>query len=223
MQADATPVENKWQSLRDTLNRREDTTTASARSSFSGARIATTRATTAARKTVAVAIERMKTPVPERVEWKFGERSTMQTMTSVSQDECHNVFVEGLNLIDLVNPMTGKGAYSNESLEEVRKRYPNAHISDFDGFIRWKERQLCTEPKRITRKRWWEMLEVLPPQNWQRSKVCDFECFELCEHLSGRVTSIYCRWGKKYFGFNGIAGTSIEANFAHCGGVAKKG
>ena len=52
-------------------------------------------------------------------------------------------------------------------------------------------------PKRITQARFWEMLEVLPPDDWQR--FADHESFKLCEFDCGNVTGIYCRIGEEYW------------------------
>lgn len=125
-------------------------------------------------------------------------------------------------LIDVINPATGRTSVEGETLEQVRIRYPAAELRDLDEWIREKEKALCTEPQEITRERWWEMLEVLPPQRWQRAKgPPSCESFELCEHTSGRVTSIFCRIGDKYFEWQGIAGNTLEAHAVRCGLLRK--
>lgn len=135
----------------------------------------------------------------------------------------HPVFVQGaMTCIDDVNPATMRGMYSGETLEQVRLRYPGAEIAELEPWLAAKEKALCTEPQEISEDRFVEMLEVLPPQRWQRSRECDFESFELSEHLSGRVTSIFCRLGGKYFEFTGICGQSIQTHFVHCGGLRTK-
>ncbi len=132
------------------------------------------------------------------------------------------VFVQGqMTCIDTVTA-DGRGAYSLETLEQVQKRYPGAEIADLDTWTAAKEKALCTEPQEITEERFMEMLEVLPPQRWKRCKTTDgvfCQSFELCEHLSGRVTSIYCQVGPKFFEWTGVAGAPLEAHFVHCGGL----
>jgi len=57
-----------------------------------------------------------------------------------------------LSIIDLAVERDGalRGRYSNESLDEMRQRYPGAIVGDLDAFIEDKERQLRTEPESIT-------------------------------------------------------------------------
>lgn len=132
-----------------------------------------------------------------------------------------HVFVQGpMICIDIVNPETGRSAVNHETLDEIRLRYPGAEIAEFHSWAAAKERALCTEPVEITEDRFMEMLEVLPPQNWQRGKGC--ESFELSEHFSGRVTSIFCRFGPEYFEFQGIAGQSLAAHATHCGQMRRQ-
>lgn len=129
------------------------------------------------------------------------------------------VFVQGqFTCIDLVRLDTGRSQINNETLDEVRARYPSAQFAELDAWSEAKENSLCTEPTEITEDRFMEMLEVLPPQRWQRGKGC--ESFELCEHTSGRITAIFARFGEKYFEWQDRAGQSLAAHATHCGQVA---
>lgn len=125
-------------------------------------------------------------------------------------------FVQGLTCIDLVTP-DGRGMYSRETLEQVRLRYPGAEERELGAWTEEKERALCTPAKPITKERFNEMLEVLPPQRWQIGRNC--ESFEMCEHTSGRVTAIFCRFGPRYYSFEGITGQTLEEHAKHCGEV----
>jgi len=53
-------------------------------------------------------------------------------------------------------------------------------------------------PQEITRERFWDMLEVLPPCKWQGMGQ-RFESFHVSERLSGDVVSWFCRVGERYF------------------------
>jgi hypothetical protein len=53
-------------------------------------------------------------------------------------------------------------------------------------------------PQEITRERFWEMLEVLPPRKWQGMGTA-FESFHVSERLSGDVVSWFVRIGDRYF------------------------
>lgn len=54
----------------------------------------------------------------------------------------------------------------------------------------------CTGPQRITQERYEEMLNVLPPENWQRG--VGYSCFRLSERLSGAIASFFVRIGDRY-------------------------
>jgi hypothetical protein len=125
-------------------------------------------------------------------------------------------FVEGdLVCIDGVDPETGRSLIAGETLKEIRIRYPKARIVELGPWIAAKELRLCTDAERISRERFIECLEVLPPRNVQFGRHC--LSFELTEHLSGRVTSICVQYGNHYFAFNGITGQSLAENLKHCG------
>lgn len=130
------------------------------------------------------------------------------------------VFVSGLlTVIDFLNPDTGKSYVNGETLEQIQARYPGAQLVDFELWNAAKEKALCTEPEPSTEERFLELLEVLPPQRWQRGTTTDdesCESFELCEHTSGRVTTVCVRIGEKYFEFQAIAGQKLETHIAHC-------
>ncbi len=120
------------------------------------------------------------------------------------------VFAAGLVCIDTINRHTGRGHYSNETLDQIRKRYPDATVEDLEEFTARKEKALCTDPVEISQDQYWEFLECLPPKNWQIERLR--ESFEMIEHTSGRVTQICVRLGRRYFAFEGIAGQSLDDN-----------
>lgn len=128
------------------------------------------------------------------------------------------VFVQGpLTCIDEV-AADGLGMYSRETLAQVQARYPGAEIADLATWCRAKEAALCADPpKEITADQFIERLDCLPPQRWQRAPGC--ESFEICEHLSGRVTTVCVRVGKRHWEFNAVAGQPIGAHVARCLGV----
>lgn len=127
----------------------------------------------------------------------------------------NQVFVQGpLTCIDMVTP-DGRSQIERQTLEEIQARYPGAEISDLETWSAAKEKALCTEPEEITEERFWEMLEVLPPQRWQRGRTLDdkpCQSFEMCEHLSGRVTSIVCEVAGRFFTWNDVAGKRLAVH-----------
>lgn len=52
-------------------------------------------------------------------------------------------------------------------------------------------------PKQISKARFWEMLEVLPPEKWERFNGA--EAFRMMEALSEDLHSYFLRIGKNYF------------------------
>ena len=53
-----------------------------------------------------------------------------------------------------------------------------------------------TEVVQITRERYWDMLEVLPPQNWTRTAT--MEHFRMCEYNTGSLTEQFAQRGDVY-------------------------
>ena len=60
--------------------------------------------------------------------------------------------------------------------------------------------EYCKPWREITKEQWWEMLEVLPPEKWQ--KVAGVEIFRMSEYTSGTVTGHYAMLGDRYFSAN---------------------
>jgi hypothetical protein len=106
------------------------------------------------------------------------------------------------------------GEFSGELLEQLQIDYPGAEIMDADAFVEYKEGALCSDPVEITEEVFVKALEVLPPQRWRAHD--DTESFYSAEFISGRVTSIYCRIGSRYFTFDGFAGTDHDEIVANC-------
>jgi hypothetical protein len=56
---------------------------------------------------------------------------------------------------------------------------------------------LADPPEEITREKFFEMLEVLPPKRWVNTG--SFESFLMSEHWSGNYTHQYARRGNRYY------------------------
>ena len=91
------------------------------------------------------------------------------------------------------------GSVGGESLEAIAKRYPGAELGERDTVVAETERRLISEPHEITRERFIEALEVLPPYDWQR--LVYSESFKWVERFSGRITSVFVRIQDQYFEF----------------------
>jgi len=55
-------------------------------------------------------------------------------------------------------------------------------------------------PEKITKERFREMLEILPPVAWHDTS--DGESFKMMERTAGSVTAIFVRLGDRYFTFS---------------------
>jgi hypothetical protein len=66
----------------------------------------------------------------------------------------------------MVNPETGLSHIQNENLEQIRLRYPEAQLVNFEQHVASIAAQQDAEPlfwKDVTEERYYEMLNVLPP------------------------------------------------------------
>lgn len=112
-------------------------------------------------------------------------------------------------VVDFINPETGLSACGGSTQQELAARYPGIEVWLIDAAVEFREQVGRTEPEEITPEQWMQSLECLPPNNWHRKGI--FECFQSCEHYSGRLTATYLRRGQRAWVFKDIAGMSIDA------------
>ena len=98
----------------------------------------------------------------------------------------------------------GVGDYSNKSIEELQRQYPDAFLADQATIRQHTLARYKTEPKRITREYFLEMLEIMPPENWHTGHRS--ESFNLCEHYTHDIASTFVRIGSDYWEFRDRAG-----------------
>jgi hypothetical protein len=72
----------------------------------------------------------------------------------------------------------------------------------------------CRGPERISQEHYEEMLNVLPPENWQRG--VGYSCFRLSERLSGAIASFFVRVGDSYYQINEDEDTNPGDLFRVC-------
>lgn len=86
-------------------------------------------------------------------------------------DDCKEAFaVPGAySIIDLAHPVTGKGVYSGETLDEIKKRYPEAMLVNFDKWIEEKGAAQNTPItwQKINQEAYDAALGCLPPEMLQ--------------------------------------------------------
>jgi hypothetical protein len=95
------------------------------------------------------------------------------------------------------------GAFSGETQTQLNARYPGIQIGELETVVAQKEAMLTTEPMEISEDVYVKMLEVLPPDDWQRDS--SGSSFKMCEHLSGRITAVYAFVNGRHFTFNDVA------------------
>lgn len=115
------------------------------------------------------------------------------------------------SIIDLVMP-DGRGAYSHETLEQIRVRYPKAEVVDFAEHCVRAVAGFITEPEEITQERWNYLLGVLPPVRWVRRGGT--ESFELSERTYADVTLCAVRLGERRYAWQGFCAMSHEDKVA---------
>lgn len=96
----------------------------------------------------------------------------------------------------------------NQTLEEMRERYPHVQIGEWDTIYNAHQEALKTEPTEITPEKWEYALCVLPPVGWKSAR--GVESFKMSERLSGNITAIYARIGDRCFTYNDSIFTSAE-------------
>ena len=95
--------------------------------------------------------------------------------------------------------------YDHQTLEEVRAERGEAmQLLPFNEACKLiDDAQMaayCHAPVEITREKFWEMLEVLPPCKWERSEAC--EAFYVSEALAADIHAWHVRIGERYWALN---------------------
>jgi len=119
---------------------------------------------------------------------------------------------------DQMNLDTGISRYGKETLQDVQSKCPSASLMTLEEYQILHDQSWTTEPKEITQEQYLYALNVLPPFKWFRSK--NHESFKMSEMLSGCITGIYCRVGKRYFHFNGDISTPHDEVISKCANFA---
>lgn len=105
-----------------------------------------------------------------------------------------NYYIEGF-IVD------GATEYSKTPVEDYIKDNPGTEIWEFDlaceEIQKVAKKKFITDWKEITKEKWWEMLEVLPPERWQTCQ--GVEIFRMSERDFGNITGHYARIGDRYY------------------------
>ena len=97
--------------------------------------------------------------------------------------------------------------YGRKTLQEMidaREVSPAAVMVSFDEAMKLHDEAMrkiyCTGPKEISKERWWELLEVLPPERWER--IGDAEIFMMPECIASTIYTFGVRIRERYFSIN---------------------
>lgn len=96
--------------------------------------------------------------------------------------------------VDVVGP-DGKGRYGGKTFAELQPEYPDLIETTLDDAASRTADFHRKPPVRITGERYNELLNVLPPEDWQHING-HTESFKLCERMTGAITLICARIGK---------------------------
>lgn len=97
------------------------------------------------------------------------------------------------------------GLYSRMTESELAAEHPGMGLETTQGLEKLMLDFFRRPVQEIDADLFEQQLEVLPPEDWQ---VDSFgESFKLAEHLSGSITHIYARVGRRYFAMTDDAAT----------------
>ena len=109
--------------------------------------------------------------------------------------------------------------FSGKTFEQMRQQ--SGEVLELMPFVQALElteaasrARYCQGPERISQERYEEMLNVLPPENWQRG--VGFSCFRLSERLSGAIASFFVRIGDSYYQINEDEDANVGDLFRAC-------
>ncbi len=95
------------------------------------------------------------------------------------------------------------GVYSGKTQEELAQEYGEIGVETYEGLERLMLDFFRRPVQEIDIEVFGDALDVLPPEDWQHDAIG--ESFKMSEHLSGQITHIYARIGKRYFAFTDSA------------------
>ncbi|PKO66918.1 MAG: hypothetical protein CVU22_14005 [Betaproteobacteria bacterium HGW-Betaproteobacteria-16] len=102
---------------------------------------------------------------------------------------------------------------THSTLEQMRERYPDAVVGELDVVTKERRELYCREFVEVDEDQFAEQLDMLPPQDWRT--VDGVESFKCLEPLADGITTIHCRYGSRFYRFNGpinMTGTEIAAH-----------
>jgi hypothetical protein len=120
----------------------------------------------------------------------------------------NNVFYTPKNctLIDQIDD-NGLSICFQSDLEEMKRLHGEVYVITFGEFMtlkkQWSQENCITKPTEITKEKYNDMLEILPPENWRN--IYELEYFQMCEYYMGNYTSYYSKYCGKFYTFRNQA------------------
>lgn len=101
--------------------------------------------------------------------------------------------------VQVLDLLTAEGLtqFTRETPAQVLARCPGAERITLAQAVARMDAKWRKPVSEITRDRYWDMLECLPPVAWNRNG--SDESFKMSERTSGNITAIFCRLGDSYY------------------------
>lgn len=106
------------------------------------------------------------------------------------------------SIIDMAHPITKLSSVYKRTLAEIQERYPSAELVRYDEVMARKIAEQDAEPRtwsEVTKERYWEMLEVLPPAAMQRGAFLIGEASNHCAKTGRARFACYKEETGKFF------------------------
>lgn len=106
-----------------------------------------------------------------------------------------------MHAIDEISPTDGRTVWGNLSIEEATQKHPGARVMTYAEWMPLEEAaevaHYCKQPEEVDRERFRQLLEVLPPMNWQGVGRAH-ESFMLGEPMTDTLRLCVVRIGDRY-------------------------
>ena len=102
-------------------------------------------------------------------------------------------------------------AFSKLTLKEYLVENPEMSVvSDekLSEFIKEREADMITLPEKITKERFWDMLEILPPCKWKTVRCV--EMFHISERITGNLVDWFVQTCDDYYSFTDRDSLSVD-------------
>lgn len=129
-------------------------------------------------------------------------------------DQCHDCIYNPIarTIHSLIHD--GKEVWTQKPVAEYMADKPGAEVWTFDNAFAHMRAGYLKPASVVTKERFWEMLEVLPPVDWKRSDTT--ESFKISERTIADLTSIFARIGDQYFELCDSCKLSHDQIIARC-------